>query len=300
MVRCLFISLLLGLTIHVKAQGEQVTGMVTGSLDGTTMEVLIGANVIWLGTSIGTTTDIDGQFQMERHSNVTQLVVSYVGYANDTVALVSTVSHIEITLEPANILDNVEVVHRKKSTEYSFLDPRKVEKINESELLKAACCNLSESFETNPSVDVAFSDAVTGTRQIQMLGLAGPYIQITRENIPFVRGLAANTGLTYVPGTWVEGMQLSKGTGSVVNGFESTTGQINIELRKPETADRAYLNFYASEGGRFEANANFAFEVDDKWSTALLLHGNRLKKEWDRNEDGFRDHAIELKFHCLK
>ncbi|MDH3652608.1 MAG: TonB-dependent receptor, partial [Saprospiraceae bacterium] len=202
---------------------------------------------------------------------------------------ISNDTKIEIFLNALNVLENVEVVHRQKSTEYSFLDPRKVEKINESELLKAACCNLSESFETNPSVDVAFTDAVTGTRQIQMLGLAGPYIQITRENIPFIRGLAANSGLTYVPGTWVEGMQLSKGAGSVVNGFESITGQINIELRKPETADQTYLNIYASEGGRFEGNANFAFELDDKWSTALLLHGNKISKEWDRNNDGFRD-----------
>lgn len=299
MVRFLCIGFLLGLSTQSIAQVDVIGGRVLGEFEGSSQEALIGANVVWLGTSEGTTTDADGRFLLKRDPDATQIVTSYVGYAHDTLDIIATSQDIEIILRASNVLENVEVVHRKKSTEYSFLDPRKVEKINESELLKAACCNLSESFETNPSVDVAFTDAVTGTRQIQMLGLAGPYIQITRENIPFVRGLAANTGLTYVPGTWVEGMQLSKGAGSVVNGFESTTGQINIELRKPETADRTYLNVYASEGGRYEANANFAFEVDDKWSSALLLHTTRTKKEWDRNDDGFRDNPTSTHFIAL-
>ena len=128
-------------------------------------------------------------------------------------------------------LDEVIIRHRQKSTTINMLDPIKKEKIGARELLKAACCNLSESFETTPSVDVAFTDAVSGYKQIQMLGLAGPYTLITRENIPDARGLSSVTGLTFTPGTWIEGMQLSKGTGSVVNGYESVAGQINVEWR---------------------------------------------------------------------
>ena len=121
-------------------------------------------------------------------------------------------------LQPTTI-DEVEITQRSRSSRVSSMDVQHTLLIDEGELLKAACCNLSESFETSPSVDVSFTDAVTGTRQIQMLGRAGPYTQITRENIPSVRGLSAMYGLTYVPGTWVEGMQLSKGTGSVANGM---------------------------------------------------------------------------------
>ena len=130
-------------------------------------------------------------------------------------------------------LDEVTVRQRNKSTQISTLGAIKTEKIGARELLKAACCNLSESFETTPSVYVAFTDAVSGYKQIQMLGLAGAYTSFTRENVPDARGLASITGLTFTPGTWIEGMQLSKGTGSVVNGYESVAGQINIEWKKP-------------------------------------------------------------------
>src|SRR5690606_14483392 len=124
--------------------------------------------------------------------------------------------------------------------------------------MKAACCNLSESFETTPSVDIGFTDAVSGYKQIQMLGLTGAHTLITRENIPDARGLAAITGLTFTPGTWVESIQLSKGTGSVVNGFEGTAGHINVEWLKPfEDGDRLLLNIYQSSQGRTEANAVF-------------------------------------------
>ncbi len=267
---------------------DRVTGVVIGlEADGST-EPLVGANVVWLGSNQGTVTEVDGSFALVSVADATQLVISYVGFSPDTVTVAGQ-NLVEVMLVAGNVLQDVKVVHRQKATEVSFLNPLKVEKITEKELLKAACCNLSESFETSPSVDVAFTDAITGTRQIQMLGLAGPYLQITRESMPFVRGLASNYGLTFVPGTWVDGMQLNKGAGTVVNGFESISGQINIELRKPEKTEKLYLNLYANESGRLEANANLAFQLDEKWSTGILLHGNRLAEVADRNADGFRD-----------
>jgi outer membrane receptor protein involved in Fe transport len=175
----------------------------------------------------------------------------------------------------------------------------KVDNIGEKELLKAACCNLSESFETSPSVDVSFTDAVTGTRQIEMLGLAGPYTQITRENMPDVRGLASLYGLTFTPGTWISSIQLNKGTGSVINGFESIAGQINVELQKPEDSDKLYLNVYANQAGRVEANANLAFKINDKWATGVLLHAKSNSIKQDRNEDGFLDMPIGQTYIAL-
>ncbi|MEN8251054.1 MAG: TonB-dependent receptor, partial [Bacteroidota bacterium] len=195
-----------------------------------------------------------------------------------------------VKLKSSIQLDEVGIVYRQPSTQVDYARAVKSEYISEKELLKAACCNLSESFETSPSVDVSFTDAVTGTRQVQMLGLAGPYTQITSENMPFARGLASIYGLTFVPGTWIEGIQLNKGTGTVVNGFESIAGQINVELRKPEEADRLYLNFYANEAMRLEANANLIHRFNNSgWSTGLLLHGKTNRLKHDRNEDGFLD-----------
>ncbi len=279
--------LLLLLSIDVNAQ-DFVEGKVYEKGEDGTPTPLVGANVYWSGTNFGVATDAEGNFKLMKIEEADAFIVSYIGYQNDTTAL-GAWDYIEIPLRPAVDLGEVEVVHRRRATEISFLDPAKVERIGEKELLKAACCNLSESFETSPSVDVSFTDAVTGTRQIQMLGLAGPYTQITRESMPDVRGLAAIYGLTYTPGPWIEGIQLNKGTGTVTNGPESIAGQINVELRKPEDADRLYLNLFTNLGGRVEANANIAHRFKEKWSTALLLHGKNNALRWDKNEDGFLD-----------
>ncbi|OQX97263.1 MAG: hypothetical protein B6I20_12985 [Bacteroidetes bacterium 4572_117] len=165
--------------------------------------------------------------------------------------------------------------------------------------LQAACCNLSESFETNPSVDVSFTDAVTGTRQIMMLGLAGPYTQITRESIPDVRGFSAIYGLSYIPGPWIEGIQLIKGTGSVANGYESIAGQINVELRKPESMDKLFFNAYANEGGRLEANLNLQQDINNRWKTGLLLHASNNASKHDKNKDGFLDNPLSEQYIAL-
>lgn len=294
-----FLLLTLPLCIWAQQSSEYVQGNVTMENRDGEIIPLIGANVYWLGTTEGTVTEVDGTFNLPRLEQTNQLVVSFIGYQNDTIG-VEGKNSIDLRLNATVSLDEVEIVYRKKSTEISFASPLKIETIGEKELLKAACCNLSESFETNPSVDVSFTDAVTGTRQIQMLGLAGPYTQIMRENMPDVRGLSAIYGLTYVPGTWVESIQLGKGTGSVVNGYESIAGQLNVELRKPEEAERMYLNIYGNEGGRMEANANFAHRFDEgKWSTALLLHGKNNSIKQDRNDDGFLDIPLSNQYIAL-
>ena len=156
---------------------------------------LVGANVYWQGTTKGAPSDANGRFNLERAEGVDRLVVSYIGYQNDTLEVLDD-REWSVQLLPDATLDEVEVEYRQKTVQIDYLNPLKSEHISEKELLKAACCNLSESFETNPSVDVSFTDAVTGTRQIQMLGLAGPYTQITRENMPDIRGLSAIYGMT--------------------------------------------------------------------------------------------------------
>ncbi len=278
-----------------KHENEYIEGKVISITGNNEVINLVGANVYWLGTTEGTTTGKDGKFRLKKHHQASELVASFVGFHSDTID-VDKKHHVHFQLDASVSLEQVEVIHRNKSTGISYADPIKLETMHEDELLKAACCNLSESFETNPSVDVTFTDAVTGTREIIMLGLAGPYTQITKENMPEVRGLSALYGLTYIPGVWVESIQLNKGTGSVVNGFESIAGQINIELRKPENMDRLYLNAYTNEGGRIEGNANIQQKINEKWSTAVLLHGNNNSFKIDRNNDGFLDKLMGDQF----
>lgn len=296
----LWASFILFLLPLVQAQqtGKFIEGMVGERSEQGEPIPLIGANVYWLNTLAGTTTDPDGKFKLKRFPGETHLVISFVGYQPDTID-VSGQDQVSVKLSSSIAIDELLVVHREKSTKIGYLEPLKVEKIGQKELVKAACCNLSESFETNPSVDVSFTDAVTGTRQIEMLGLAGPYTQITREVIPDVRGLSAINGLTYTPGTWIEGIQLIKGTGSVSNGFESIAGQINVELWKPETMDKLYLNGYANGKGRVEANANIKIGINDRWGTAFLLHGSNASFKHDRNTDGFLDSPLSRQYLLL-
>ncbi len=256
-------------------------------------EPVIGVSVYWVGTNSGTLTDSVGKFILPVSTETTQLGISFVGFNTDTINIINPTEYINHTLTSITNLEQVEVVHRKKTTNVSYLNPIKVETLGEKEIQKAACCNLSESFETNPSVDVSFTDAVTGTRQIQLLGLAGPYTQITRENMPDVRGLSSMYGMAFIPGTWIESIQLNKGAGSVLNGFESVAGQINVELKKPESAENLFLNLYGNEGGRVEANLNLAHQFNNqKWSSGLLLHHLHNSVRRDRNGDGFLDNPL--------
>ncbi|MEO9968186.1 MAG: TonB-dependent receptor [Reichenbachiella sp.] len=291
----LILFVFLGLSSRAQSSEGKVHGEVY-ERDSEGIQIpLVGANVYWLGTSNGVPSNALGEFELDRVEGVDQLIISYIGYRSDTIRVVEG-AELLVELVADETLDEVEIEYRRKTVQIDYLNPLKSEHISEKELLKAACCNLSESFETNPSVDVSFTDAVTGTRQIQMLGLSGPYTQITRENMPDVRGLSAIYGMVYIPGTWIESIQLNKGAGSVVNGFESVAGQINVELRKPEKSDRIYANLYGNEGGRFEANLNISHPVGENWSTAVLLHTKANAIERDRNKDGFLDNPLSKHF----
>ncbi len=189
-------------------------------------------------------------------------------------------------------LKTVTVEGNRKGIKKSIKGAANTTLVTSKELLKAACCNLAESFETNPSIDVNFSDALTGTKQIKMLGLTSPYIMITEENIPSVRGASQAYGLSFTPGTWVESIQITKGAGSVVNGYESISGQINTELIKPIGDIPFFLNAYGDSGSRFELNTHFNKKVSDKWSTSLFIHGNARVSKNDMNDDGFMDNPL--------
>jgi outer membrane receptor for ferrienterochelin and colicin len=260
-------------------------------VDKNNKEGIFGANIYWLQTSVGTVTDEAGKFSIPYKKDYQKLIISYVGYRSDTLTVSST-DFIRHELTPDNELEEITIVSEKEATQKSFLQTANVFTVNSEELLKAACCNLAESFETNPSIDVNFSDALTGTRQIQMLGLKSPYLLISQENIPSIRGAAQVFGLTFTPGTWVESIQVTKGAGSVTNGFESITGQINAELVKPFTDQRFFVNAYGSLGGRLELNTHFNQKVSDKWQTGVYIHGNYRGERFDRNDDGFLDFPL--------
>ena len=208
-----------------------------------------GANVYWLGTKNGVVTDMDGAFKIARHSVSDKLVVSYIGYKSDTLQLKPAEQNIEVVLTSGKTLDEVKVTGRASTTIISTRGPLMEQLISGEELCKAACCNLGESFTTNASVDVAYADAVTGAKQIQLLGLTGKYVQMMTENLPNFRGVSSLYGLSYVPGPWMSAISVSKGMGSVVNGYEAIAGQISVDYKKPRDSEKIFVNgYYSSEG----------------------------------------------------
>ena len=215
------------------------------------------------------------------------------------IAILFIAFFISISVFGQENLKEIKITKKRKGIQKSFTVTGNTSIITSKELLKAACCNLAESFETNPSIDVNFTDALTGTKQIKMLGLTSPYLMITEENVPSVRGASQAYGLSFTPGTWVESIQITKGAGSVVNGYESISGQINTELIKPIGDIPFFLNAYGSTDSRFELNTHFNTKLSDKWSSSLFLHGNTRVAKSDMNNDGFLDNPLAKQINVL-
>lgn len=251
-------------------------------------EPLVGANVYWAGTTVGVATDVDGRFQLEPVKSTNLLVTSFMGFHNDTTEVTSH-SELTIVLVSDLLLEEVDIVERKMAVLRSRISPLTTETLTGEALCMAACCNLSESFETSASVDVAYSDAATGAKQIRLLGLSGTYVQMLTENTPNIRGLAQAFGMEYIPGSWMEAIQVSKGTSSVLNGYEAIAGQINVEYLKPQTQDPVALNAMISTETHAEVNVTGGWDINDKVSTSVLFHAQNMSLELDHNHDGFLD-----------
>jgi len=281
---------------------QHITGKVSGTNDKGTKEALPGANVYWQGTTTGTSTDPKGMFSLPDPEIIpAKLIVSMIGFVSDTIIVKQkNLADLQIILKNTVNLKEVSVETKQNSTLYSSFNPINTEVISGKELLKAACCNLSESFSTNASVDVAFTDAVSGAKKIQMLGLDGVYTQILSENMPMLRGLSSAYGLNYIPGTWIENILVTKGTGSVVNGYESISGQINLEFLKPQEQNkRFFINVYGNTKSRAEANLHLAKKINSKWSTLLFTHASDLSLKNDMNHDSFLDMPLTRQYNVF-
>lgn len=257
-------------TFNIFSQ-ELISGNVTYINELNIESPLEGVSVYWEDLSFGATTNSDGDYSLPSSTTSNKLIFKFIGFKEDLVEISSIKLYNHLMVIDNNQLDEVVVNKRKKTIQKSYFKTQNIINVSSDELLKAACCNISESFETNPSIDVSFSDAITGVKQVKMLGLESPYILITEENIPMVRGASQVFGLSFIPGTWVESMQITKGTGSVVNGFESISGQINVELKKPLTDSLVFVNLFSSNMGRNEINIHFNKKISQKLSSGFFL-----------------------------
>lgn len=293
-----FFNLILALPLL--AQAQDITGIVLGQhRDGA--QPVPFAMVKWDGTTTSASANDKGAFSIAPAQTwPAHLVIMADGHANDTLRFAAAPTDpLNITLQPVKELGGARIVERQQGVLLNTRDPVNSERITQKELKRAACCDLSESFETNATVDVNYSDAVSGTKAIRMLGLDGKYALISVENIPFLRGLSSTYGLTLLPGPWIQGINVSKGTGPVVNGFSSMTGQIDLSLLQPRTAEPLFVNMYGNSQGRLEANVHSAQRLDSAWHNLLMVHGNFNDTQLDQNKDGFLDNPLNRRINIL-
>ena len=280
----------------------QIKGKIYGSKQDN-KEALLGAQVFFLKARTGTVTNENGEFELTDLPKLPDtLVFRASGFHPDTliVGKRDRFLDLEITLYSEQILPEVLIEYKRDNSSIEKLNPILTENLSAGELRKAACCNLSESFETNASVDVNVTDAVSGAKKIQMMGLAGSYTQIQFENIPILKNLGSAYGLGMIPGTWINSIQITKGAGNVVNGYESMAGLINLEFYQPGmNMDRFYFNAYSNIQGRNEINFHSSHKINEKWSTGLFGHASLGLMDVDRNKDNFRDVPLTENFTLL-
>lgn len=279
---------------------DQVHGNVqVREADGSTTP-LPYARVGWVNGA-ATMTDSTGHFMLALPERwPAQLVTSSFSSSPDTLVVPGAPNgRLTVTVGGSVQLAAAEISERQASTRLSLQTLQAIESLGARELKRAACCDVSESFETNATVDVSYGDAVSGTKTIRMLGLDGKYAQIGVENVPFVRGLSGNSGLTLLPGPWIEGINVSKGIGTAVNGPNAMTGQIDLHLVDPATAPALFTNFYANSHGRLELNANAAQHLGKAGDNILMVHGSMLQTELDDNDDGFMDQPLTKRFNIM-
>ena len=185
-------------------------------------------------------------------------------------------------------LEDFEIIKKKKGIS-KLTGPEIGFKVDQTELFRAACCNLGESFTTNPSVDVSYNDAATGSKQIKLLGLSGNYVQLLTENLPNFRGAARPFALRYVPGPWMKSINVSKGSSNVKNGYESISGQIDVEYQKPQDEEGLILNGYLDSELKLEANAVGNLHLSNSLNAEILGHYEDRFMNHDSNDDGFTD-----------
>ena len=260
---------------------------VTGKVVDPTGAPLVAVNVYWAGTTSGVLTEDDGTFALPVVSAERRLVSSYVGYSPDTL-LVGGGGPYEITLRDAATMDEFVVAERRDGVTQSNRTPFQVEQINEVELTKAACCDLAGCFNTQMSVQPQTTNVLTNSKELRILGLSGVYNQTLIDGFPLIQGLVYTYGISSIPGTLVENIFVAKGANSVLQGFESITGQINVLTRDPATADKLLLNAYVNSFGETQYNANYAFEAG-RWKA--LVSGSMVQPaaRIDRDADTFLD-----------
>lgn len=262
--------------------------IISGKVINHNHEILSGANVYWINSTIGVTTDVNGEFKITSENIIEKkLIASFVGYLPDTIEI-SNQEFIIIKLQKNKTLNEVLVKGQKDGVIISDINPIKTEQITQTELTKAACCDLAGCFETQTTVQPQTTNIITNSKELRILGLSGVYNQVLIDGFPLIQGLSYTYGISSIPGTLVDNIYVSKGANSVLQGFESISGQINVETKEPDNTDRFLFNAYMNNFMEKHFNANYATQ-NRKWSNLTAAHIIQPANKIDRDKDNFLD-----------
>jgi len=277
-----FILLLLPFLIHSQ---EYVTGKITDENN----TPLINTSVHWMNTNMGTITNNQGLFKIKNLDTVEKkLIISFIGYQNDTIIINDIYDIGAISLKPINSLKTIDLKENKTGTYIDKNNAIKTEIITKEELTKAACCDLAGCFETQISVESKTTNIITNTKELSVLGLSGTYNQILLDGLPIIYGATYTYGVSAIPGTLIENIYISQGLASVLQGTESISGQINIQLKEYQESEKFFINLYANSFNAKQINIDYNYKVN-KWKNILSFHSSQPAKIIDHNNDNFLD-----------
>ena len=271
------------LTVPFLSVAQTVRGKVINA-NGVPLE---GANIVWLSTNKGTVTNESGEFLIRLPKRLPHiLLVSFAGYKTDSLKIHDT-SFVLISLSDRAALGDVTVVGSKRPS-YIAAQPIKTEVISTLELKKAACCDLAGCFETQASVQPQTTNIITNSKELRILGLSGIYNQLLIDGFPQVQGLTYTYGISSIPGVLVDNIFVAKGANSVLQGYESISGQINVLTKEPDNTDKLLVNAYFNSFAEKHINAIYSFKKD-KWSNMTAFHMVQPANRIDKDEDSFLD-----------
>lgn len=250
------------------------------------------ASVVAQGTTIGTQTDEQGRFELSLPETTKALVISYVGFATDTLQLQPGKNSYRINLQSTGRrMDEVVVTGTMK--EVSRMDsPIPVEIFTPQFFKKNPTPSLFDALDIVNGVKPQINCNVCNTGDIHINGMEGPYTMILIDGMPIVSGLATVYGLSGIPNSLVERLEVVKGPASSLYGSEAMGGVINVITKKAERAPLLSVDVMGTTWQEYNADVAGKVSIGKVHNLAGVSYYNYNVKH-DKNNDGFTDMALQ-------
>jgi len=296
--RCKLIYYSVLCIMGIVANRPMIAQTISGTITNSKKEALPGARIVWENTSTGSESDSLGHFSIPGINNPNaRLLISFPGYETDTL-IPGEFQRFNISLRQPRTLEQITISAQKEGITISDSNPIKTEQITQTELSKSACCDMAVCFETQSTVQPQVTNVITQSKELRILGLSGVYNQILVNGLPMIQGLSYTYGISNIPGTLVDNIFVSKGANSVLQGYESISGQIAVETKDPDKGEVLLANIYINSFQEKHFNTNFSLRKN-KWSNLIAFHSVQPAAKIDRDQDLFLDLPLLTRYGVM-